>query len=165
MCFTNLQFSLKSIEIHQSLLPVVGQEETCVERTVRCQKVTTQCTYVYVDKESNYKPSTVPSVGLSFALASRRDRTSLADTKNTRSLHVVSLATFKPFTRKSEANLRCWDFTFSTISLSVSDSDISQRLFRMKMFGLDSRSLTRWKNFFSYNVCTCTHRDVKCVHV
>ena len=111
-----------------------------------------------VDKEST-KLSTVPSVGLPFALASRRDRTSLADTKNTRSLHVVSLATFKPFTRKSEANLRCWDFTFSTISLSVSDSDISQRLFRMKMFGLDSRSLTRWKNFFSY-VSTRTHTEV-----
>lgn len=32
---------------------------------------------------------------------------------------------------------------------SGSEADASQRLFRMKMFGRDRRSLTLWKNCFS----------------
>ena len=33
---------------------------------------------------------------------------------------------------------------------SGSEADASQRLFRMKMFGRDRRSLTLWKNCFSW---------------
>jgi len=46
--------------------------------------------------------------------------------------------------------------TWSIISCSVADA--SQRLLRMKMFGFDSRSLTRWKKFFSCAKHTARHR-------
>jgi len=35
--------------------------------------------------------------------------------------------------------------------ISGSEAEASQRLFSMKMFGFDRRSLTLWKKFFSYN--------------
>ena len=46
--------------------------------------------------------------------------------------------------------------TWSIMSCSVAEA--SQRLLRMKMFGFDSRSLTRWKKFFSCAKRRARHR-------